>query len=107
MPRIATILFVVALACAGARAAERMAIGFVDVQDDPRHKDRLGFGGILLEQRGRAYDGAALAMADLAVVGATIGIDPALVEARAESAEALAGAVEKLQTEHGARFVLV
>ena len=107
MTRIAAILFVVALACAGARAAERMAIGYVDVQDDPRHKDRLGFGGILLEQRGRAYDGAALAMADLAVVGATVGIDPVLVEARAESAEALAEAIEKLRTHHGARFVLV
>src|SRR5260370_13660475 len=107
MTRIAAILFVVALACAGARAAERMAIGFVDVQDDPRQKDRLGFGGILLEQRGRAYDGAASAMADLAVVGATVGVEPALVEARAESAEAVAGAIEKLRTDHGARFVLV
>src|SRR5260370_23761767 len=107
MPRIATILFVVALACAGARAAERMAIGYVDVQDDPRHKDRLGFGGILLEQRGRAYDGAALAMADLAVVGATVGVDPALVDARAESAQAVAGATQKLRTDHGARFVPV
>src|SRR5712691_346044 len=107
MTRIAAILFVVALACAGARAAERMAIGYVDVQDDPRHKDRLGFGGILLEQRGRAYDGAALAIADLAVVGATVGIDPVLMEARAESAEAVAGAIEKLRIDHGARFVLV
>jgi len=107
MTRIAAILFVVALACAGARAAERMAIGYVDVQDDPRHKDRLGFGGILLEQRGRAYDGAALAVADLAVVGATVGIDPVLMEARAESAEAVAGAIEKLRIDHGARFVLV
>src|SRR5262249_28539031 len=44
---------------------------------------------------------------DLAVIGTTLGIDPALVEARAESAQALAGAVEKLRTEHGARFVLV
>ncbi len=76
MTRIAAILFIVALVCDGARAAERMAIGYVDVQDDPRHKDRLGFGGILLEQRGRAYDGAALAVADLAVVGASVGIDP-------------------------------
>lgn len=107
MTRIAAILFIVALVCDGARAAERMAIGYVDVRDDPRHKDRLGFGGILLEQRGRAYDGAALAVADLAVVGASVGIDPVLVEARAESAEALAGAIEKLRTDHGARFVLV
>ena len=42
------------LALSPAMAAERMAIGYVDRADDPRHEDRMGFGGILLEQRGRA-----------------------------------------------------
>src|SRR5260370_34971834 len=107
MPRIATILFVVALACAGARAAERMAIGYVDVQDDPRHKDRLGFGGILLEQRGRAHDGPALAVADLALGGAAAGAGPVLVEQPAGGAEALAGPSQKLRADQCPRFGLV
>jgi len=84
-----------------------MTIGFIDMVDDPRHADRLGFGGIVIEQRGRAYDGAVLAMRDLTSVASTIGIEFELVGARAQSPAALAGEVEKLRSERGARFILL
>jgi ABC transporter substrate binding protein (PQQ-dependent alcohol dehydrogenase system) len=96
-----------ALALSPAVAAERMTIGYVDRADDPRHEDRVGFGGILLEQRGRAFDGAKLALTDLAMVGRSLNIEIELVEARAENAEAAAGEVEKLRRERGARFILI
>ena len=60
-------------------------IGYVDRMDDPRHEDRVGFGGILLEQRGRPVDGARLAIDDLEMVGRSLGIEFELVEARAGS----------------------
>lgn len=96
------------IACSAASiAAERMAVGFVDQVDDPRHENRVGFGGILLEQRGRPYDGARLAMDDLSMVGRALNIEFELVEARAETPEAVAGAIEKLHKERNARFILV
>jgi ABC transporter substrate binding protein (PQQ-dependent alcohol dehydrogenase system) len=95
------------LALSPAAAAERMTIGYVDRADDPRHEDRMGFGGILLEQRGRPFDGARLALADLAAVGRSLNIEIELAEARAEHADAIAGEVEKLRRERGARFVLI
>jgi ABC transporter substrate binding protein (PQQ-dependent alcohol dehydrogenase system) len=96
-----------AIHCSGALAAERMTIGFADVRDDPRHEDRLGFGGILLEQRGRAYDGARLAIGDLAMVGRALNIEFELVEARAGRAEDVTAQVARLRTERDARFVLI
>ena len=95
------------LALSPAMAAERMTIGYVDRADDPRHEDRTGFGGILLEQRGRAIDGAKLALEDLAAVGRSLNIEIDLAEARAENADAVAGEVEKLRREHNAQFIVV
>jgi len=84
-----------------------MVIGYVDLLDDPRHEDRMGFGGIPLEVRGRPHDGARLAMDDLLMVGRALGIEFELVSARAENSEMFVGEIEKLRTERGARFVLI
>jgi ABC transporter substrate binding protein (PQQ-dependent alcohol dehydrogenase system) len=101
---LATLLLLVV---SPATAAERMVIGYVDRIDDPRHEDRMGFGGILLEQRGRPFDGAKLAIDDLAAVGRSLGIEFELVEARAGSSEGVASEVQKLRQERGARLILV
>jgi ABC transporter substrate binding protein (PQQ-dependent alcohol dehydrogenase system) len=82
-------------------------IGYVDLMDDPRHEDRMGFGGIPIEVRGRPYDGAALAMDDLAMVGQTVGVEFELASVRAASPDAFIAAVEKLRSERGARFILI
>ena len=95
------------LAVSPATAAERLVIGYVDRMNDPRHEDRVGFGGVLLEQRGRPIDGAKLAIDDLEAVGRSLGIEFELAEARAENAEAVAGEVQKLRNERGARLILV
>ena len=105
MTRFLAALLVLALS--PAMAAERMTIGYVDRADDPRHEDRMGFGGILLEQRGRAIDGAKLALEDLAAVGRSLNIEIDLAEARAENADAVAGEVEKLRRERNAQFIVV
>jgi ABC transporter substrate binding protein (PQQ-dependent alcohol dehydrogenase system) len=107
MTRIAALVLFLALGCAGAGAAERMTVGFVDLVNDPRHADLLGFGGIVVEQRGRAHDGAVLAMRDFASVASPLGMEFQLVEARAQTAAALADEIEKLRSERGARFILV
>jgi ABC transporter substrate binding protein (PQQ-dependent alcohol dehydrogenase system) len=88
-------------------ASERMVIGYVDRVDDPRHEDRVGFGGILLEQRGRPFDGAKLAIDDLARVGRALNIDFELAEARTESDQDIASEVARLRREREARFILV
>lgn len=107
MIRISAVLFALWVWSAAAPAAERMVIGYVDRIDDPRHEDRMGFGGIPLEQRGRAYDGAKLAIDDLAMVGSALNIEFELAEARAGSDAAVAGEIGKLQSGRGARFILV
>ncbi len=107
MTRIAAFALLLAWGCTGSQAAERMTIGFVDLIDDPRHADRMGIGGIVVEQRGRAYDGAVLSMSDLAAVAAVRGIDFELVGARARASAEIAGEIEKLRSERGARFILV
>ncbi|MBX9827251.1 MAG: amino acid ABC transporter substrate-binding protein [Xanthobacteraceae bacterium] len=103
------IRFLVALllAVSPATAAERLVIGYVDRMDDPRHEDHVGFGGVLLEQRGRPFDGAKLAVDDLEAVGRSLGIAFELVEARAGNSEGVAGEVQKLRKERGARLILV
>jgi ABC transporter substrate binding protein (PQQ-dependent alcohol dehydrogenase system) len=107
MIRLAAILFALLACPAAAMAAERMVIGYVDRRGDPRHEDRVGFGGIPLEQRGRAYDGAKLAMDDLAMVGRALGIEFELAEAQAGGEGGIAGEIAKLQSGRGARFILV
>ena len=88
-------------------AAERIAIGYVDLLNDPRHEDRTGFGGIVIEPRGRPHDGASLAMNDLAMVGQALGIEFELVAERAANADGVAGAIARLRSERGARFILL
>jgi ABC transporter substrate binding protein (PQQ-dependent alcohol dehydrogenase system) len=106
MTRFAAFLLL-ALVLSSAATAERMTIGHVDRVDDPRHEDRVGFGGVVLEQRGRSLDGAKLGVDDLTAVGRSVGIEFELVDARAENADGIAGAVQKLRQERGARFILV
>jgi ABC transporter substrate binding protein (PQQ-dependent alcohol dehydrogenase system) len=105
--KLAAILSVLSASPAAAMAAETMVIGYVDRLDDPRHEDRLGFGGIVLEQRGRPFDGAKLAMGDLAMVGRALNIEFHLAEARAEREQEIAAQVAKLRREREARFILV
>ena len=107
MIRFVAILLTLTLGSIAASSAERMVIGYVDLMDDPRHEDRMGFGGIPLEVRGRPHDGARLAMDDLSMVGRALGIEFELVSARAENSEMFVGEIEKLRTERGARFVLI
>jgi ABC transporter substrate binding protein (PQQ-dependent alcohol dehydrogenase system) len=107
MTRLVAVLLALIFCPAAARSAERVVIGYVDLIDDPRHEDRMGFGGIPIEARGRPHDGAALAMDDLAMVGQAIGIEFELASVRAANLQALIGAVEKLRSERGAHFILV
>jgi ABC transporter substrate binding protein (PQQ-dependent alcohol dehydrogenase system) len=97
----------VAVLLSSIAAAERVVVGYVDLADDPYHEDRVGFGGIVLEQRGRPFEGAKLANDDLAAVGHSLGIEVEIVEARAANADAVAAQVEKLRKESGARFILI
>jgi ABC transporter substrate binding protein (PQQ-dependent alcohol dehydrogenase system) len=104
----ASVFALALIACAAPSiAAERMVIGYVDRADDPRHEDRVGFSGIVLERRGRPYDGAKLAMDDLSMVGRALNIEFELAEAQASAAEAVAGEVANLRKERAARFILV
>src|SRR5215218_4805267 len=107
MTRLVAVLSALICWSAAAAAAERVVIGYADLIGDPRHEDRMGFGGIPIEIRGRPYDGALLAMDDLAMVGQAVGIEFELASIRAENSDSLVGAIEKLRSERGARFILV
>ena len=106
MIRLAALILLLSLALAPAGAAERFVIGYVDISGDPRHENRMGFGSIPLELRGRPYDGAALAIDDGATVGRAIGIEFELAAAQAPSREAFLGEVRNLLSGRGARFIL-
>jgi ABC transporter substrate binding protein (PQQ-dependent alcohol dehydrogenase system) len=107
MTRLVAVLLVLICCANAASSAERMVIGYVDLADDPRHEDRMGFGGIPIEIRGRPYDGAALAMDDLAMVGQAVGIEFELAGVRTATSEGFIGAVDKLRSERGAHFILL
>lgn len=81
-------------------------IGYVDIIGDPRHENRMGFGSIPLEIRGRPYDGAALAIDDGVIVGRAVGMEFELAAARAETPDAFLSEVQKLRDQRGARFIL-
>src|SRR5215813_7602216 len=97
MIKIPALLLALSFAFTLAEAADQVVIGYVDIIGDARHENRMGFGSIPLEIRGRPYDGAALAIEDGAVVGRAIGIEFTLAAARAETPDAVLGEIRKLQ----------
>ena len=107
MIRLVAILLALMCWPPAVHAVERLVIGYVDLMDDPRHQNRMGFGGVTIEVRGRPYDGAVLAMDDLAMVGQALGIEFQLAAVRAASPAEFSGAVEKLRSKSGARFILI
>jgi ABC transporter substrate binding protein (PQQ-dependent alcohol dehydrogenase system) len=104
MIRAGGLILLVASTLLPARAADRLLIGYVDIRGDPWHDDRMGFGSIPLEIRGRPYDGVVLALDDATVAGRAAGFEFELTAAEAATPEGLIGEVRNLHA-RGARLI--
>lgn len=90
------------------QAAERarFAIGYLEIDGDPRYEAPRGYAGIAVRPRPRPFAGAELALRDSRVLGRALQLDFALERAAAPDAAALAERLDALAAS-GVRFVLV
>jgi ABC transporter substrate binding protein (PQQ-dependent alcohol dehydrogenase system) len=92
---------------APAGAAERpLAIGYVEIADDPRYAERRLAARYPLHPWGRPFDGARVALEESDFAGAALGLKFELRRAAGADAEGLLAALQRL-TGEGARLVLV
>lgn len=97
--------FAALVAPAAAKQPVELRIGYVEMEDDARYAGDAAHAGIEFRTLGRPLPGARLGIEDANAVGPMMGARFDLLVARADSAEALAGAVRGWAAE-GARFVL-
>lgn len=101
-------LAILATPAAGPRAAERtrFAIGYLELDNDPRYEAPRAYAGIEVRPRPRPFPGAEVALRDSRVLGRALKLDFALERATAPSAAALAERMGALAAS-GVRFFLV
>ena len=96
------------LGAAGAGAAplgKEIAIGFVQIADDPRYADREGPAETVVS-RGRPVDGAEMAIEEINLAAASSGLSFKLTKIEADSAENLPARVEEMAA-GGAHWLLI
>lgn len=100
---------VLALSAAGALAQERakVTLGYLALEDDPRHRELKTYANVPIRPPIVPLDGAQVAMRDARAIGRAIGVELVLEAARAADGDGLLAALDRLAGEAGARFVLV
>ena len=74
-------------------APQRITIGFVDVEGDPRHETLKAYGRLVLKTREHPFAGAQVAIEEAQAIARVLKIDFALERITVKSAEAVAPAV--------------
>lgn len=106
MIRLASLALLLFLGAFGAARAATLAIGYVELVDDPRYEANWAYAGLLLQPGGRPFAGAQLAVGESAFLGDSVGIKFSIAREAAKDAAGLAAAVEKLRARN-IRFFLV
>lgn len=93
----------------GGGAAERtpFPIGYIGVEEDPRHAALETYARLILRPAIDPLDGAEVAMRDARIVGRATGLDFRLEVARVRDPLQLEAAFDRLREERGVRFFLV
>lgn len=110
--RTAAVAVMLLLSCLQASAQEkreaaRVAIGYVELVDDPRYVEGAAYAGIEFRTLGRPLPGAELGVADAATVGDVLGLKFELLPpARVATSDAAAAAIRGWVEDEGVGFVL-
>ena len=72
---------------------QRVTIGFVDVEGDPRHEPLKAYGRLVLKTREHPFAGAQVAIDEAQAIARVLKIDFALERITVKSADAVAPAV--------------
>lgn len=84
---------------------EKVAIGYVELEDDPRYQHNSAYTGIEFRTLGRPYPGARLGVDDAQMIGRVIGVEFSLEKKRGESVAELVDAVRQWK-DSGVGFIL-
>lgn len=96
-------------ATAPAMAAEKtpLAIGYLEIEGDPRYEAPRAYAGIEVRPRFRPVDGALLSMRESRIIGRALNVDFSLERAAAETADILSREMDRLNRDMGVEFFLV
>jgi ABC transporter substrate binding protein (PQQ-dependent alcohol dehydrogenase system) len=86
---------------------QRVAIGFVDVEGDPRYEPVRAFERLILKTRDHPFAGAQIGIDEAAALVRVLNTDFVLERITVKSPEEVAGAVTKAMTERGIKFFLI
>ncbi len=88
------------------QATEAFTLGFLELKNDTRYKDKRLFARFLDQTLGRPYAGADIALKDVKFHGVELGLEFALARAEARDAADLPAQIDALYAQ-GARFILL
>ncbi len=100
-------LVVPAAAPAPAAAAPPYTIGYLAIEDDPRHQERRSYANIVIRPAIQPFEGATAGLRAGRIVGRSLEVEFRLTRAEGRSAGDLAAGLERLYAEADARFFLV
>jgi ABC transporter substrate binding protein (PQQ-dependent alcohol dehydrogenase system) len=87
--------------------ARALAIGYLQIADDPRYEPRRGYTGLSLKDLERPVDGARRAIHGSRALARALQIDFALEEAEAETGEELVAVMTRMLRERDVRLFLL
>lgn len=84
---------------------QKIAVGYVEIDNDPRYQHDNAYTGIEFRTLGRPYAGAELGIADARILGKVIGVEFQLVKKTGSSVDELVATLEQWKDD-GVSFVL-
>ncbi|MCZ6814972.1 MAG: hypothetical protein O7F14_13070 [Alphaproteobacteria bacterium] len=88
-------------------AAPPYTIGYLAIEDDPRHKERRSYANIVIRPAIQPFEGAKAGLRAGRIIGRSLEVEFRLTRVEGRSAGDLAAGLERLYVEAGARFFLV
>ncbi len=86
---------------------QRVTIGFVDIDGDPRYEPVRAYERLILKTRDHPFPGAQIGIDEAAALARVLNTDFVLERITVKSPEEVAGAVTKAMTERGIKFFLI
>jgi ABC transporter substrate binding protein (PQQ-dependent alcohol dehydrogenase system) len=86
---------------------QRVTIGFVDIEGDPRYEPVRAYERLVLKTRDHPFPGAQIGIDEAAALARVLNTDFVLERITVKAPEEVAGAVTKAMTERGIKFFLI
>jgi ABC transporter substrate binding protein (PQQ-dependent alcohol dehydrogenase system) len=92
---------------AAAPARQRIVIGYVDTEGDPRYQPVRAYERLILKERGHPFPGAQVGVDEAQALVRVLNTEFALERITVKAPDQVAGAVTQAMAEHGIKFFLV